>query len=135
MKVLRSKTKVWIEIPASLRLEAIGKSLGDLIARCRNTGVVSRYLIHRIRNAGTAKRGQPVSPHRITTAFAEARDLPGIKGDDAPSFHEIRSLAKRLYEKQGGVDTKALLGHLTKTSADLYADSRGAEPIRVKVGM
>jgi len=130
----RKKTKVYIEIPTSLRMDAIGMSLADVIARCRSTGVVSKYLIHHVRNKGGAKSGQPVKIDSLTRAFAEARELAGITGDDAPTFHEIRSLAKRLYEKQGGIDTKALLGHMTETAADLYADSRGIEPIRVKIG-
>jgi hypothetical protein len=45
-----------------------------------------------------------------------------------------RSLAKRLYKEQGNVDTKALLGHLTERMSELYADPRGAEAIRVKLG-
>jgi len=132
--VFRQKTKVSIEIPTSLRLDAIGMSLGDVIAQCKSTGVVSKYLIHHVRNKGGARSGQPIKLDSITNAFAAARDLAGITGDDAPSFHELRSLAKRLYEKQGGVDTKALLGHMTETAADLYADGRGIEPIRVKIG-
>lgn len=131
--VFRQKTKVYIEIPTSIRLDALGMSLADVIARCKSTGVVSKYLIHHVRNKGGARSGQPIKLDAITNAFADARKLAGIEGDDAPSFHELRSLAKRLYEKQGGVDTKALLGHMTETAADLYADGRGIEPIRVKI--
>jgi hypothetical protein len=132
--VLRQKTKVRIEIPVDLRMNELGMSLGDVIARCKSTNIVSKYLIHHTRNSSTTKRGDPISLASITTAFTEARKLARIEGDDAPSFHEIRSLSKRIYEKQGGVDTKALLGHLTESSADLYADSRGIAPIRVKIG-
>lgn len=132
--VFRQKTKVYIEIPTELRLDVLGMSLADVIARCKSTGIVSKHLIHHMRNTGGAKCGQPVRLGSITVAFADARKLAGITGDDAPSFHEIRSLAKRLYEKQGGVDTKALLGHMTETAADTYADGRGIEPIRVKIG-
>jgi integrase len=131
--VFRQKTKVFIEIPTSIRLDMLGMSLADVIARCKSTGVVSKYLIHHVRNKGGAKSGQPIKLDAITNAFADARKLAGIEGDDAPSFHELRSLAKRLYEKQGGVDTKALLGHMKETAADLYADGRGIEPIRVKI--
>ncbi|WP_233854011.1 phage integrase Arm DNA-binding domain-containing protein [Paraburkholderia sp. HD33-4] len=129
----RRKTKVYVEIPTALRMDALGMSLAEVIARCKSTGVVSKYLIHHVRNKGGAKSGQPVKIDSLSRTFMEARELAGITGDDAPSFHEIRSLAKRLYEKQGGVDTKALLGHMTETAADLYADSRGIEPIRVKI--
>jgi hypothetical protein len=54
-------------------------------------------------------------------------------GSEAPTFHEIRSLAKREYLKQGGVDTLALLGHTDEKMGALYADNRGVEPVTVAV--
>lgn len=92
-----------------------------------------RYVIHHARRHGNAPLGSKVHPDRLSHAFAEARLLAGIDGPNPPTWHEIRSLAKRLYKEQGNVDTKALLGHKTDRMSDLYADARGAEPIRVKV--
>lgn len=132
--VQRSKTSVKIEIPLVLRLDVLGMSLEDVIVRCRSTGVVSKYLIHHIRNQGRAVRGSHVKLGSISNAFAEARELAGIIGDDAPTFHEIRSLAKRLYDAQGNVDTKALLGHMTEAMSEMYADSRGIAPLKVTIG-
>jgi hypothetical protein len=129
----RSKTEVRIEIPLRLRMGAVGMSLAEVITRCKSSGVVSKYLIHHVKANGSAKRGDPVSLGNVSMSFAEARDLAGIKGSDAPSFHEIRSLCKRLYMEQGNVDTKALLGHMTDAIADLYANSRGLEAIKVRV--
>ncbi|MEM5429364.1 phage integrase Arm DNA-binding domain-containing protein [Cupriavidus oxalaticus] len=129
----RSKTEVRIAIPLRLRMDAIGMSLGDVVTRCKTTGVVSKYLIHHVRSNGAAKRGDPISLGGMSMAFAEARDLAGITGNDAPTFHEIRSLCKRLYMEQGHVDTKALLGHMTDAMSDLYANSRGLEAIKVRV--
>lgn len=130
----RSKTGVSIAIPLDIRLDALGITLRDVVAKCRNTGVVSKYLIHHVRSWGQAKRGDPVRLQSFSHAFAEARKLAGITGDDAPTFHEIRSLAKRLYDQQGNVDTKALLGHTTDAMAALYANNRGLEPIKVRIG-
>jgi integrase len=130
----RSKTSVKIEIPVALRLDAIGLSLADVIARCKSTGVVSKYLIHHIKNQGRAVRGSHVKLGSISMAFAAARELAGITGDDPPTFHEIRSLAKRLYDEQGNVNTKQLLGHMTDAMAEMYADSRGIAPIKVTIG-
>lgn len=130
----RSKTSIKIEIPLAIRLDAIGMSLGDVIAKCKSTGVVSKYLIHHIRNQGRAKTGTHVKLGSISQAFADARTLAGIKNDDAaPTFHEIRSLSKRLYDAQGNVDTKALLGHMTDAMAEMYADSRGIAPVKVTI--
>jgi hypothetical protein len=130
----RSKTSIKIEIPLALRLDAIGMSLGDVIAKCKSTGVVSKYLIHHIKNQGRAKTGSHVKLGSISQAFADARTLVGIPNDDvAPTFHEIRSLAKRLYDAQGNVNTKELLGHMTEAMAEMYADSRGIAPIKVTI--
>ncbi len=130
----RGKTGVKIDVPLELRLDALGLSLGDVIARCKSSSVATKFLIHHVRPYGNAPTGSPVHPDSISHAFADARALAGIKGDDAPTFHEIRSLAKRLYSDQGNVDTKALLGHLTERMSSLYADPRGIAPIRVKIG-
>lgn len=133
LTIHRGKTKVWVEIPLRLRLDAIGMSVADALAACRSN-VVSRYVVHHRKTyrKGVAA-GSAIQVNRITKAFKEARDLAGITDEDAPTFHEIRSLSKRLYLAQGNVDTKALLGHKTEKMADLYADPRGAEPVRVKV--
>ncbi|MEF3067461.1 phage integrase Arm DNA-binding domain-containing protein [Pandoraea apista] len=130
----RGKTGVHIEVPLALRLDALGMSLGDVIARCKATGVVSKNLIHHVRPHGNAPTGSAVHPDRFSHAFTDARVLAGIEGSDAPTFHEIRSLAKRLYGEQGNVDTKALLGHRTERMSDLYADPRGIAPMKVKIG-
>ncbi|WP_279608207.1 tyrosine-type recombinase/integrase [Burkholderia gladioli] len=133
-RVTRQKTGVVVEIPTSLRLDAIGMTLDDVISRCKKTGVISQYLIHYTSAKNGTERGAPVGLAIISAAFARARKKAGIPDENAPSFHEIRSLSKRLYDKQGNVDTKALLGHMSDSSAKTYADARGIEPIRVKVG-
>ncbi|MGG5541913.1 phage integrase Arm DNA-binding domain-containing protein [Burkholderia vietnamiensis] len=132
--VTRQKTGVAVEIPTSLRLDAIDLTLADVIARCKKTGVLSQYLIHYTSTKNGTVPGAPVKLAVISAAFARARRKAKIADENAPSFHEIRSLSKRLYDKQGGVDTKALLGHMSDTSAETYADARGIEPIRVKLG-
>lgn len=83
--------------------------------------------------------GSSIHPDRISHAFTEARRLAKVPdvlpdGKLAPTFHEIRSLAKRLYDEQGNVDTKALLGHKTERMATMYANPRGSEAVRVRVG-
>lgn len=131
------KTNQPVAIPLSLRMDAVGVSLAELVSH--RTGVVSRYLVHHVSPWGNAPTGSKVFPDRITKAFTAARVLAGIPdalpdGTGAPTFHEIRSLAKRLYTAQGNVDTKALMGHATDRMGALYEDPRGAEPIFVRVG-
>jgi hypothetical protein len=142
LSVLRGKTKVRIEIPLTLRLDALGLTLADALKACesgiRSLKADRDYVIHHRREFGNAPLGGGVHPDNISDSFTQARRLAGIPdtlpdGKGAPTFHELRSLAKRLYMAQGGVDSKALLGHLTEQMSDRYADPRGAEAIRVKV--
>jgi len=139
LTVWRSKTRATnqpVDIPLALRLDVVGWTLADLVKS--RTGVLSRYLVHHVRPWGNAPAGAPIHVNALSRSFTDARKLAeipdtGADGKGAPTFHEIRSLSKRLYEKQGGVDTKALLGHSTDKAADLYADPRGIEHIRVKI--
>ena len=48
-----------------------------------------------------------------------------------PTYHEIRSLAERLYRAQG-IDTQALLGHRHARMTEVYADPRQAEWLKVR---
>lgn len=132
LTIRRGKTGVCIEIPTRIRLEAAGLELAEILKR--RSGAVSRCVIHHAKPYGNAPVGSSVHPDRISHAFTEARKLAKIPDEGAPTFHEIRSLCKRLYDAQGNVDTKALLGHKTERMADLYADPRGAEAVRVRVG-
>jgi len=127
----RSKTGARIAIPLRIKLDAVGWTLSDELKH--RTGVVSPYYVHHVNVWGNAPAGSKVHPDRISHAFTEARKLACVADEGAPTFHEIRSLSKRLYEAQGGVDTKALLGHSEEKTARLYADPRGVEPIRVRV--
>ncbi len=127
----RSKTGIRLRVPLSLELRAAGLVLADLVRH--RTGVASRLLVHHVKRWGNAPVGSKVHPDRISHAFTEARKAAGIADDKAPTFHEIRSLAKRLYEAQGNVDTRWLLGHRDERTAGLYADPRGVEAVTVKV--
>ena len=118
-----------------LRLDVFGLSLDDIL-RERST-LISPYLVHHTIGNGAAKPGDPVHVDLISDAFTEARKAAGIpdevEGKTAPTFHEARSLAKRLYLKQGNVDTKQLLGHATDAMGELYENARDMEPIPVSV--
>jgi hypothetical protein len=127
----RQKTGAAVQVPLYLRLDAVGWSLADVTGH--RTGVVSRFLLHHVNPWANAPAGSRVHVDSITNAFTAARRLAGIHDDRAPTFHEIRSLSKRLYEAQGGVDTRALLGHRSEAVAALYADPRNSEPVRVGV--
>lgn len=132
--VQRSKTKAKnkpVAIPLRLRLDVMGWCLEDVLAH--RTGVVSPYYLHHVNPHGNAAPGSPVFVDRISKAFTEARALAGLPDEGAATWHEIRSLAARLYKSQGNVDASALLGHSSQKTTDIYLDPRGIEAVLVRV--
>ena len=132
--LVQGKTKTKISIPLGLRLDAVGWSIDDVVGRCRDVSL-DKHLVHHSKPVAQTKPGDPVRPATLTRTFAAARDQAGIKsekGATPPSFHEIRSLAARLYSAQG-VDVQALLGHKSAEMTARYRDSRGAEWIEVSL--
>ncbi|EHV4314993.1 tyrosine-type recombinase/integrase [Salmonella enterica] len=117
------KTGMKIALPLSLNLSAVGLRLGTVIDRCR---LVSRtdYLI----SPGVRKNSSDGSlhPDSLTKKFVAARKLAGINfSDNPPTFHEIRSLAGRLYRDERGEDfAQKLLGHTSENTTRLYLDER-----------
>lgn len=134
--VEQGKTGARVCIPLDLRLNVIGWTVGQIIERCRDD-VVSRHLIHHGTHAGLAKPGDKVRLATISAEFAAAREKafpdPSTAWPDRtpPTFHEIRSLAARLFTEQG-IDAQALLGHKSPNMTAIYRDVRGAEWIEVR---
>lgn len=123
----RSKTEARVFLPLELRLGCFGMSLEDVLRQCRTTGVVSRYLVHQTERAKGATLGKPLHPDMITRVFsAELAKLKLDWGDkEPPTFHEIRSLAARLYQAQGDINPQELLSHKDPRSTATYTDGRG----------
>lgn len=131
--VEQGKTGNRVAIPTGLALAALGWSLAGVIRSCRDK-VLSRHLLHHTALAGRAKPGDPIRPHTVTAEFADCRDKAGLTWDGkAPAtFHEIRSLAARLYTDERGKEfAQALLGHKSAEMTALYRDIRGAEWVKV----
>lgn len=123
--VERGKTKARICIPLDLQLDKLGKSLADVIRQCRQTGVASPYLIHQTEDR--RRFGKKVSLTAVSCKFAEILKTLNLEfGDkDPPTFHEIRSLAARLYKQQGNVNRQELLAHKHEKTTKVYEDPRG----------
>ncbi len=132
--VEQHKTGSRIAIPLSIRLDVLGMSLADVLEQCRSTSILSPYLIHQTYRGGGSKPGAPIAIRAYTNLFTAAVKRLGLDWGDKspPTFHELRSLSKRLYDAQGGVDTKQLLGHRSASAAALYGDARG-EWVKVSV--
>ena len=123
-------------IPVAIRLERFGMSLEDVVRQCRRTGIISKFLVHQTRARGNSPVGRRIFIDTLSKGFAvEVASLGMHWGDKTPpTFHEIRSLAERMYREQGNVDTQELLGHEDVRTTHMYHDVRGSGYIRVKVG-
>lgn len=119
LHVEQAKTGERLAIPLVLRLDAIGVSVGQAIADCRGYAVDENYLLRK-------HNGGPLGMASLSARFEEAREaaLPAFASGHPPSLHECRSLAERLYRKQG-INTMRLLGHRHQSMTDLYNDDRG----------
>jgi integrase len=134
--VEQEKTKQKLRIPVTVRNDALGMSIEDVVKRCRDK-VVSKNMIHHARALRVRRPGDAVDKDDITRLFQKAREAAEItweKGRTAPSFHEIRSLSARLYTEQYGKDfAQAILGHKSASMTAMYRDTRGAEWTEVKL--
>ncbi|MDR5610254.1 MULTISPECIES: phage integrase Arm DNA-binding domain-containing protein [unclassified Arsenophonus] len=127
LHIEQEKTGIKVAIPLSIRCDAIGFSLREVISLCRDA-VVSPYLVHYRHTTSQAKRGERVTANTLTTTFKKARKKCGLIWIDGnePTFHEQRSLSERLYRTQG-INTQKLLGHKSRKMTDKYHDDRGKE--------
>lgn len=121
----RTKTSVRVKIPVGLRLDVLGWTLEDTIARCCETGIDSPYLLHHISDAGNMGKGKKMHHYRLTRAFTELVRRSGIDwgGKEPATLYEVRSLSERLYKDQG-INVQNLMGHKDPRSTALYDDER-----------
>jgi integrase len=124
----KSQGTIKLQLDTSIRLAAVGMSIAEAIHECRDS-VVSRFVVHHSVHQGAAKPGMRVSDNGLTNSFQVARDAAGIVADEGrtpPTFHEIRSLAERLYRAEYGAEfAQAMLGHKNASMTAKYDDLRG----------
>lgn len=116
------KTGAKIALPIKLECKKIGTSLRDIIESTDNDFLVSR-------------NNEKIKLDDITRQFSRLRDRVFSRNywDGTPTtFHEIRSLAERLYREQR-IDTMTLLGHKSQQMTDKYNDSRGREYKKLRI--
>jgi integrase len=125
----KSQGEIKLQQDTRIRLAAVGVSIAEAIQECRDQ-VVSRFIVHHSVHQGAAKPGARVSDNGLTMGFQAARDAAGISAPDGktpPSFHEIRSLAERLYRDEYGAEfAQAMLGHKNASMTAKYNDLRGS---------
>lgn len=132
---LKGSRRHRLVIPLTLRLDCFGMSLAEVVAQCRRTDIASKYLVHQTISGGGSPLGRNIWRETISRRFSDALSALGIDWGDKspPTFHEIRSLAERLYAAQGDVNTQELLGHNDAATTAMYHDDRGLDWVRIKV--
>ena len=137
--VIQIKTGNRVILPLHLDLPELGMSLEDVVSACRSN-VASPWLIHQTRRYGNSPPGANIWLDTLSRRFADMRDAAAKNAGrplwdedkNPPTFHEIRSLAIRLYAKHlGNEAAQAIAGHKDSRMTAEYKDPRGAEWVRV----
>ncbi|MFC3816523.1 tyrosine-type recombinase/integrase [Lysobacter sp. GCM10012299] len=139
--VVPSKT----EGTSGVRLKiAVSAELDELLGRCRDA-VVSPFLVHRLPvkarpqqlRAKDRSHHTQVLPEQLSRAFADARDEAGIKIENPPTFHEIRSLGGALLQEAGWTlqQVQALMGHSSESMTQRYLDGHDQPWCHVSTGI
>lgn len=123
-KKARKKVGARVAIPLSLRLQATGLTLGEVIELCKSIGKPGDTLLRQA-------SGKPIEMSSLSARFREL--IVTVCGAGAyeqfewPSLHEVRSLAARTYIAEGmtPATVQTLLGHAHAEMTALYLDDRG----------
>lgn len=113
-----------VAIPLSLRMDAIGMTVGDVIEFCQDCGKPGATMLRQA-------NGRPIEPSSLSARFCE--HIKAVLGASDPgtyrrsSLHEVRSLSARTYIAQGLtiLQVQTLLGHKHSEMTDLYLNDRG----------
>lgn len=124
----KSDGETRLALDGAIGLPAVGLTIAGVVRACRDD-VASHFLVHHVRHQGKTKPGHCVAAKGLADAFAEARVAARVEpkeGRTPVTFHEIRSLAQRLYREQfGAAFAQALLGHKNAETTEKYDDLRG----------
>jgi len=71
-----------LRLNLNIKLDCLGLSIGDVASVCRNN-VVSRYLIHHVKNRSRAIKGDSVNVRAVSKGFTDARDRSGLVWDSS----------------------------------------------------
>ena len=113
-----------LAIPLTLKVQALGMSLGEVIEYCRTIAKPGPTLL---RTAG----GRPIELSSLSARFHQC--IVATEGPEAyrqyewPSLHEVRSLCGRTLIEEGmtPAQVQALLGHKHAEMTAVYLDDRG----------
>ncbi|EEN5046041.1 tyrosine-type recombinase/integrase [Salmonella enterica] len=127
LHVQQQKTGAKLAIPVTIKLDAANLSLSDTLKRCKSLSQGETII--------SSTRSEALSSGTVSRYFMRARKESGLSfSGEPPTFHEIRSLSARLYEKQYGERfAQHLLGHKSDSMAAQYRNDRGREWERIEI--
>jgi len=124
----KSQGEIKLQLDVNIRLAVVGVSIGEAIQECRDL-VVSRHMVHHTMHRGTARPGDKIPGNGLSNAFQEAvasAKITAAEGRTPPTFHEIRSLAERLFKAEfGAAFAQSMMGHKNASMTAKYDDMRG----------
>nr|WP_314424871.1 tyrosine-type recombinase/integrase [uncultured Erwinia sp.] len=125
LRVEQQKTGMKLAIPLTASIHGI--TLSSVIEECRKLHPSSATLI-------TTRMGAQLTTRSLSDAFAAHRNATGLTWEgNPPSFHEIRSLAARLYQRDKGEKyAQNMLGHKSAEMTERYTDARGSQWLEVE---
>lgn len=125
LRIEQKKTRSKVAIPLDITCHFNNLDLKSIIDDCKKLSN-SDYIL-------SDDKGKKISPSRISKKFSHIRDSLNLTWEGEPaSFHEIRSLAARIYSKEFNSDfAQRILGHKSASMTDKYRDTRGSEWVLV----
>ena len=123
LEVVQEKGGNRIRIP--LGLELLGYSIEGIIKKSRVI-VGAKSIVHQTEKTARSLQGAALRKETICKTFTSMvrEHLKEEWEGTPPTFHEIRSLSKRLHDERG-VNTLLLLGHSNEQTGQIYNDLRG----------
>ncbi|MGL9723946.1 phage integrase Arm DNA-binding domain-containing protein [Sodalis sp. (in: enterobacteria)] len=120
--IKQAKTGMMLAFSEATRIDCLNLCLSDVLNQFRTLNNGGAHIV-------ADARHEQFSAKTLSTGFRKAREASGLTWErDPPPFHEIRSLAARLYTDEKGRDyAQKLLGHKSSEMTDKYRDVRGSE--------
>lgn len=120
--IKQAKTGMMLAFSAVTRIDCLNLCLADVLSQFKALNSTGSHIV-------ADSKHEQFAAKTISAAFLKARRVSGLTWQgDPPSFHEIRSLAARLYTDEKGRDyAQKLLGHKSSEMTDKYRDVRGSE--------
>lgn len=124
----QEKTGTKIAIPLNISNSIANKTLQLVLDRCKHE-------LNGKESVLVSQRGDMLADKTIGKSFSLARDKSGLSWEGSPpTFHEIRSLASRVYGIEKSDEfANQLLGHKSMDMTRMYQDDRGLSWKKIEI--